>query len=157
MKESKDLELERRNKLINEPQAEIKELIEMLKSKLNIEESLEEIVTEWGHRSSRGPLFRLVEPSEERINYIIRCCKRPFAYYSNRHELPWSNVLASICMYSDKVVFSEESCPFCGEKMVGLYYNSSSWSWKNLCGTAGAMVICPNCAKQFAYEGRIES
>ena len=48
----------------------------------------------------------------------------------------------------EKVFLSDNTCPDCGEKLIQVYFRSPDWTWKDLCGRAGDMLICPKCHAQ---------
>ena len=62
----------------------------------------------------------------------------------------WSHVHESLQRYRS-ILISEKKCPECGKKTVYIYFRSPSFTWESLCGTAGALEICPNCVKQVKY------
>ena len=62
----------------------------------------------------------------------------------------WSHVHESLQRYRS-ILISEKKCPECGKETVYIYFRSPSFTWESLCGTAGALEICPNCVKQVKY------
>ena len=62
----------------------------------------------------------------------------------------WSHVRESLQRYRS-ILISEKKCPECGKETVYIYFRSPSFTWESLCGTAGALEICPNCVKQVKY------
>ena len=73
------------------------------------------------------------------------------------HIYPWEDVFASMENYPERVLEIDRTCPVCSSKCVSLYFRSPDWTWKNLMGRAGNMVICPNCAKQLDFRCHILS
>lgn len=46
------------------------------------------------------------------------------------------------------------SCPGCGRppsELTWLYFSSPHWTWQNLCGRAGWLVICRPCHLQVEF------
>ena len=48
-------------------------------------------------------------------------------------------------------------CPQCsrsGDQLARFYFSSPAWTWENLCGRAGWMVVCDRCHRQveFAFD-----
>ena len=62
----------------------------------------------------------------------------------------WADVYESLQTYKS-ILMSEKKCPECGKGTVYIYFRSPSFTWESLCGTAGALEICPNCVKQVKY------
>lgn len=56
-----------------------------------------------------------------------------------------------VCMNSEVEVsemMHSRSCPLCGKpskELKWIYFRSPEWTWKNLCGWAGPLSICPDC------------
>ncbi len=45
-------------------------------------------------------------------------------------------------------------CPDCrtpAERLSWLYFESPDWTWQNLCGRAGWMVVCDRCRRQVNF------
>ena len=70
----------------------------------------------------------------------------------NDRFFPWEDVYASMENYPGRVVETDNTCPVCSSKCVSLYFRSPAWTWRNLMGRAGNLVICPNCAKQLDFR-----
>ena len=68
---------------------------------------------------------------------------------------PWEYVFDSMLNYPEKVCLSYETCPDCGEQLIQVYFSSPSWTWEQLCGRAGDMLICPKCHEQKDFFLRI--
>lgn len=68
---------------------------------------------------------------------------------------PWEDVFASMMNSPEKVCLSSQTCPECGERLILLYFSSPDWTWQELCGRAGDMLICPQCHKQKDFFLRI--
>ena len=68
---------------------------------------------------------------------------------------PWEDVFASMMKSPEKVSLSSETCPDCGERLIQLYFSSPDWTWRELCGRAGDMLICPKCHEQKEFFLRI--
>ena len=65
----------------------------------------------------------------------------------------WKDVLDS--MRKHPVEATDVVCPVCGEKCVEIYFSSPKWTWKNLCGCAGTMVLCTQCPRQVNFNMEI--
>lgn len=129
------------------------ELIKSLRENLEISQSIEEIVIDWnGGESvstySSSPTSANAD-SIACINSLIDDCTQR---YEAELNYSWCDVLASMYVYPDSVVFSNRNCPCCEGKIVGVYFVTCRSSWHDLCGRAGSMVICPKCAKQIAIR-----
>ena len=68
---------------------------------------------------------------------------------------PWEDVFASMMKNPEKVCLSSKTCPDCGERLIQLYFSSPDWTWRELCGRAGDMLICPKCHEQKDFFLRI--
>ena len=132
---------------------DVRELIESLREKLKIRQSIEEIATDW---NGGEPVFPHSSSHATANADSIACIKSLIDNCSKRSDTelyyPWRDVLASMYAYPDCVVFSYRRCPCCGGKVVGLNFVSCRSSWQHLCGRAGSMVICPSCVKQIAVR-----
>jgi hypothetical protein len=83
----------------------------------------------------------------------------------NEEEFPWEDIAASRKNRSlqrrhdpveakSRYLQSTPSCPDCGRTPSDLrwfYFKSPTWTWGNLCGQAGWMVVCDGCNKQVAF------
>lgn len=80
-------------------------------------------------------------------------------------DFPWEDIEAS--RQDDDLqrrhageVFEREddlapiACPLCGkrgENLARFYFQSPAWTWRELCGRAGIIVVCDPCRKQVAF------
>ena len=64
---------------------------------------------------------------------------------------PWTDVIGSMMAHPEEVRYLETVCPECGEKMIQLEFWSPHWTWRELCGRSGPMLICPNCPRQDSF------
>ena len=64
---------------------------------------------------------------------------------------PWEHVIESMRKYQDKVCYTSERCPDCGEKLIELFFSSPDSTWQQQCGRAGIMRICPKCCTQKSF------
>ena len=146
MEENKVLNQE----LCNEHKENIREFIESLKDKLNISQSLEEIATDWngGRPVPPPPASLCISANTDRVG----CINSMVDNSAPMEDFPWDDVLASMYAFPNSVVFSDKKCPCCGGETVQLVFESCSWSWENMCGISGTMVICPTCIKQIAFS-----
>lgn len=83
---------------------------------------------------------------EELLKKLIEKLSDPTA--QGKEIYPWEDVLESMKARPEKVFLSDNSCPDCGEKLIQVYFRSPDWTWKDLCGRAGDMLICPKCHAQ---------
>lgn len=145
---------EYRSQLIAEPNEDIKKLIEKLKIKLNITESIESIVDAWDDKDPwLLQFFHSTREDDKAIEDFIGKCK---VEIDNSHrDLPWRDVLASICVMPKKVKQTDIKCPHCGENIIVSQFCSPISTWTNMCGTSGIVAICPNCCKQLSYESTV--
>lgn len=59
----------------------------------------------------------------------------------------------SIVKYPEKVFWPKDKvCKHCGKCIVSLYYSSPAWTWKQLCGRAGILYICPYCKEDDHFD-----
>lgn len=66
---------------------------------------------------------------------------------------PWADIIASLVERKDSVHFiNDEHCWRCGSKLLHMYFDSPSWTWQKGYGSAGPMVICPNCPRKVRFE-----
>lgn len=64
----------------------------------------------------------------------------------------WDTVALSMLKFPDDIIFTEDSCPLCGNQtVIDIFFCSPSKTWEHLCGTAGNMKICTHCKKQLEY------
>lgn len=104
-------------------------LIEEIKRKLNLSDSMENIIEK-----------------TNREGYHYASCDKMVFY-------PWEDVLASMYKYPEKVdSVEDERCPECGGRLIKLYFMSPDWTWSQLCGRGGCMVICPDCFEQISFN-----
>lgn len=104
-------------------------LIEEIKRKLNLTDSIEDIIK---------------KTNQEGYKYA-RLNKRIF--------YPWEDVLSSMYKYPEKVTtVNDQKCPHCGGQLIKLYFMSPGWTWSELCGRGGDMTICPNCIEQISFN-----
>ena len=64
---------------------------------------------------------------------------------------PWRDVFDSMIEHHNSVQTSEDKCPLCGKQLTRIWFDSPKWTWDNLMGRAGTMLICPHCAKQIKF------
>ncbi|MBR2063239.1 MAG: hypothetical protein IJ971_00925 [Bacteroidales bacterium] len=130
-------------------------LVNHLMTKLNMNESIEDIVRSYKeindsvNHMSVGAFFEwmLFEDSDANSHdHASLPEKARMVYY------PWKDVLASMCVNPDKVYITKEICPDCGRKLFRLHFSSPHWTWKHLCGRAGTMTICVSCPKQVDFS-----
>ena len=139
--------------LNNEPREDVRELIESLREKLEIRQSIEEIATDWNGGKPVTPQYSSSTATDADKREAANSFIDNWGQKSNFElDYPWRDVLASIYAYPDSVVFSDRKCHCCGGQIVGLYFVSRRISWQHLCGRAGSMVICPSCVKQIAVR-----
>lgn len=67
---------------------------------------------------------------------------------SNYEDMPWEDIAKSMLTMPDSVIFNYDTCTKCDSVRTQLYFQSPEWTWQNLCGRAGHMVICPICKTQ---------
>ena len=142
---------EYRNQLISEPNEDIKNLIEKLKIKLNITESIESIVDAWDDKDPwLLQFFYSIKVDDKTIEDFIGKCKVEID--NNNRDLPWKDIIASICIMPQNIRIADIGCPHCRDKIVVLQFCSPISTWTNMCGIGGLLAICPNCCKQLSYE-----
>lgn len=64
---------------------------------------------------------------------------------------PWDDVIGSMIKYHEKVHFSDEVCPDCGNRLLNIEFCSPTWTWVALCGRSGPMKLCLHCPKQIHF------
>lgn len=91
---------------------------------------------------------------------------RPLAYEMRQwpehntrdpHQYPWNDVADCMFKYPRQVKFDYDLCPDCHQPRLRIFYNSSDWAWKHLCGICGWMVICAESKKQAEFKIWIRS
>ena len=139
--------------LNNEPREDVRELIESLREKLEISQSIEEIATDWNGGEPVTPQYSSSTATDADKREAANSFIDNWGQKSNFElDYPWRDVLASMYAYPDSVVLSDRKCHCCGSKIVRLHFVSCRSSWQHLCGRAGSMVICPSCVKQIAVR-----
>lgn len=147
---------EYRQQLISNPDERIKNLIDGIKNKLSITESIEEVVDRWDDKNPRHTsFFYCIKDVDKYIENFIEECRD--SINDSDEKLPWDDVLASICIMPQNVRVTDIECPHCREKIVVLQFLSPIRTWENLCGTGGLLAICPNCPKQISYKSTIRN
>lgn len=59
----------------------------------------------------------------------------------------------SLKEYPDKVFWPKDKvCKHCGKRIISLYYESPEWTWKEMCGRAGLLYICPYCKEDDHFD-----
>ena len=140
-----------RHQLITEPSENIKNLIEKLKIKLNITESIERIVDAWDDKDPwLLQFFYSIKVDDKTIEDFIGKCKVEID--NNNRYLPWKDIIASICIMPQNIRIADIGCPHCRDKIVVLQFCSPISTWTNMCGIGVLLAICPNCSKQLSYE-----
>lgn len=125
---------------------EVKEFVLSIKDKLNVYNSIEEIVSIYN-----VPDYSLIDLDSFEIKEGKKPESAKYVYF------PWFDVLSSMYTIPDKVYMTDDICPNCGTRMLQIYFSSPSWTWRKLCGRAGYMTLCPNCPKQVSYRGSLMS
>lgn len=64
----------------------------------------------------------------------------------------WDEVIASIQQSETNPLVIPEKCDKCHNDMIVVYFVSPAWTWKNLCGRAGDLIICPHCIRQLKFN-----
>ncbi len=82
----------------------------------------------------------------EQVNALVEELRSHAA--QDKQIFPWEDVFASMKKYPEKVCLSSRTCPDCGERFIQLYFSSPDWTWQQLCGRAGDMLVCPKCHAQ---------
>lgn len=109
-------------------------LIEEIKRKLNLSDSIESIMK---NTNQEGYHYA-------RLNKMIL--------------YPWEDVLASMYKYPEKVdTVNDKRCPKCDGQLIRLYFVSPDWTWSKLCGRGGYMIICPDCIEQIDFDLEVMS
>ena len=133
----------------------VRGLVRYLMTRLNMNESIEDIVHSYKEKDvslKHMPVGALIEGmlfdesdtnSRDHANLPE---KARMVYY------PWRDVLASMCVNPYKVYITKEICPDCGKKLFRLPFSSPHWTWRHLCGWAGAMTICVSCPRQMDFS-----
>ena len=117
-------------------------LVESLRERLGIEESLEELLATYRAEEEEmkvsDPRHPLPEPAKLRF-------------------FPWVDVLCSMLEAPDAIEVTEETCPLCGHKLLNIHFSSPCWTWNELCGSKGPMTICPACPSQNVFSLEVMS
>lgn len=123
------------------------ECIETIKHNLGITSKIEKLVK--SYNAKRDSWY----PLSLNINQIMSMLKREHKYPESAKNVfvPWSDMLAYMHIKHKHLVFSDKLCPECGKQTVVFYYSSPIRSWKQLCGRAGFITLCPSCPKQLAF------
>lgn len=72
-------------------------------------------------------------------------------------QYPWEHVALSMLRFPDSVVLDYDKCPDCGHTRIRVFFYSPEWTWANMCGVGGDIVICPNCKVQAEFTDTIRS
>ena len=143
-----------RSRLISESNEDIKNLMENLKIKLNITDSVESIVDAWDDKDPwLLQFFYSNKEDDKTIEDFIGKCKVEID--NNNRDLPWEDIIASICIMPQNVTLTDIKCLHCRENIIVSQFCSPIRTWTNMCGTGGLLAICPNCCKQLSYESTI--
>ena len=120
-----------RYQLITEPSEDIKNLIEKLKIKLNITESIESIVDAWDDKDPwLLQFFYSINVDDKTIEDFIGKCKVEID--NNNRDLPWRDIISSICITPQNVRVADIGCPNCRDKIVVLQFCSPISTWINM-------------------------
>lgn len=87
---------------------------------------------------------------KEQVRQLVEELKKATSGLDGRF-FPWVDVCDSMMQHSERVRQSSATCPHCGEQLIKIYFSSPSWTWKNLCGRAGDMLICCKCHEQNGF------
>lgn len=61
---------------------------------------------------------------------------------------PWEDVFSSMNKYPNEVILTSDDCDECQGKLLQIHFLSPEWTWRELYGREGRLIICPNCPKQ---------
>lgn len=84
--------------------------------------------------------------SPDRINRNFRHSGYPADYF------PWEDVAASVWNNTNDITYIDKECRVCGEQLVKIKFKSPQWTWRQLCGRAGDMILCVNCPCQIQFK-----
>lgn len=107
-------------------------------------------------------VMNLIEEIEKKLNLsdsienIVKKTNQEGYHYARLNKMilyPWEDVLASMYKYPEKVAtVNDQNCPHCGGQLIKLYFMSPGWTWSELCGRGGYMIICPDCIEQIDFN-----
>ena len=69
----------------------------------------------------------------------------------NKSIFPWKDVVASIKEQEFIPIIIDHRCDKCSNNTTIVYFVSPIWTWQNLCGRAGYLIICPQCMRQIDF------
>ena len=90
--------------------------------------------------------YRTPTPETEEVE-----AKEDLPKRARRRYFAWRDVLGRMLAHPGDVKVSQTRCPHCRTPLVTLDFVSPPWTWRDLCGREGPMVICPNCPKQYSF------
>lgn len=70
-------------------------------------------------------------------------------HWDSENGFPWKDVEACI---DDDAETLKSICPFCWHKKKRIYFRSPDWTWRELCGRSGELIICEHCKLQFDFD-----
>lgn len=126
----------------------VRNLVETLKEKLGIPDSMEDIVRTYCDVNAALPRSSEDKPVSRDIPFWLRNLPES----ARKVYFPWQDVLASMYIRPADVRIRKETCPDCGEPVVTLYFSSPEWTWAEKCGRAGRMKLCLFCPKQLDFD-----
>ncbi len=65
---------------------------------------------------------------------------------------PWEDVTASMLYNTDSITYIDKTCRVCGDQLIKIKFKSPSWTWRQLCGRAGEMILCVECPCQIKFR-----
>lgn len=68
---------------------------------------------------------------------------------------PWADVYNNTADFKTDISNKDIACPNCGKSIKDLkviYFRSPDWTWKEMCGREGWLVICEDCKKQVYFK-----
>jgi hypothetical protein len=90
---------------------------------------------------------------------------------NDEEPLPWEHVDASrrnrrlqrkhpVAEGKSRYLAGAKACPTCNieaDALSWFYFESPQWTWDNLCGSAGWMLVCDNCKRQADFFEEVMS
>ena len=86
------------------------------------------------------------EETDVLINQITKAGDEKKVFFT------WKDVVESMKERQTIPKIIDHKCNKCRNNTVVVYFVSPMWTWENLCGRAGYLVICPHCIEQLDFS-----
>lgn len=135
---------------------DVEMLVQELLDKMNLphgKDDLDKILYEY--EDEKAPVTRI---RRRRVDIMEKVCVRfpdeliaSIPPYAKNCFFPWKHVFASMLKHPEDVYKLNNVCPDCEGRLYQINFKSPSWTWRELCGRQGRLIICLDCPRQVDF------